>query len=474
MAEEPLIQEPKPTSNNMRNLLISLAALVLVVAIIALFFLLSGPTCPESCDDSNSCTADSCNERAGRCVHSPLNGNYGACSGWVGVCKRRTCENGMCVEKIRDDCCGNGICEADESYETCEGDCPIPPVETNCGDGVDNDGDGLIDCEDPDCECEEGEEEEEEEEEDAEDCCDPDVDCVEICDNGKDDDCDGLTDCDDPDCEGVDECQVDCEDLILINEFVVEFGRSVMDAEEDGCNDIPQGEWRSKVNEVGCYTHNNKYFDCEDLESEVRYAQFMDFCEELNADWECQNNYWGCMCDKEPLEDLELETDDNCGDGLDNDGDGLIDCMDSECCPPDYDQESGIQCCCEDFFDSPDWEPHWPNCEDQFCYEGVCQEAVYVWGSVCECLEEPTEIECEDIQNPNSQEDCDPGFCSLPDSECMLVGDMCECLYDCSGGDNPNANAEEWTCENLAWCRDYNMPCWWYSEVKLCACPPIL
>ncbi len=27
----------------------------------------------------------------------------------------------------------------------------LPPFETNCGDGIDNDGDGLVDCDDPDC-----------------------------------------------------------------------------------------------------------------------------------------------------------------------------------------------------------------------------------------------------------------------------------------------------------------------------------
>ncbi len=26
-----------------------------------------------------------------------------------------------------------------------------PPFETDCGDGIDNDGDGPIDCNDPDC-----------------------------------------------------------------------------------------------------------------------------------------------------------------------------------------------------------------------------------------------------------------------------------------------------------------------------------
>ena len=56
-------------------------------------------------------------------------------------------------------------------------------TETDCGDGLDDDGDGLVDCEDGDCAgdplCEEAD-----------------------CDDGLDNDADGLTDCDDDDCWG--------------------------------------------------------------------------------------------------------------------------------------------------------------------------------------------------------------------------------------------------------------------------------
>ena len=48
---------------------------------------------------------------------------------------------------------------------------------TTCEDGVDNDGDGLVDCFDPNCDV-----------------------CQEICDDGIDNDFDGLIDCEDPDC----------------------------------------------------------------------------------------------------------------------------------------------------------------------------------------------------------------------------------------------------------------------------------
>ena len=41
--------------------------------------------------------------------------------------------------------CGDGVCDVGE---VCPEDCD---TETNCGDGVDNDGDGKTDCEDRDC-----------------------------------------------------------------------------------------------------------------------------------------------------------------------------------------------------------------------------------------------------------------------------------------------------------------------------------
>jgi glucose/arabinose dehydrogenase len=70
------------------------------------------------------------------------------------------------------------------------------PVETACADGVDEDGDGLTDCADPDCAA-------------APVCATP----PEQCDNGLDDDGDGHTDCADADCAGAAVClphETDC------------------------------------------------------------------------------------------------------------------------------------------------------------------------------------------------------------------------------------------------------------------------
>ncbi|WKN41351.1 T9SS type A sorting domain-containing protein [Tunicatimonas pelagia] len=74
-----------------------------------------------------------------------------------------------------------------------EGDLNGIPI--NCNDGIDNDGDGLTDCEDPSCNCT--------------------TNNVEICNDGIDNDGDGLIDCQDRgDCGASVACETDCSNGI--------------------------------------------------------------------------------------------------------------------------------------------------------------------------------------------------------------------------------------------------------------------
>ena len=93
----------------------------------------------------------------------------------------RACENG-----VDDDGDGRLDCADDECVQPC--------AEVACADGIDNDGNGVSDCADPDCQqtfvCGES-----------------------SCGNGIDDDSDGLVDCEDIDCLGSPACvELDCAD----------------------------------------------------------------------------------------------------------------------------------------------------------------------------------------------------------------------------------------------------------------------
>ena len=86
-----------------------------------------------------------------------------------------------CTDGIDND--GDGLIDCDDSVD-CGDDpaCTEPPPDSEiCDDGVDNDGDGQIDCNDSDC--------------GDDPVCDEPPSDPEICDDGIDNDGDGLTDC---------------------------------------------------------------------------------------------------------------------------------------------------------------------------------------------------------------------------------------------------------------------------------------
>ncbi|MEM4389136.1 MAG: hypothetical protein QXG98_00555 [Candidatus Micrarchaeia archaeon] len=88
--------------------------------------------CPFSCDDANPCTSDYCSAETNySCAHAPLSGEQAGCSGNITPCQYRTCEAGVCETRMREDCCGNGACEASEDASTCPVDCMLANVTQN-------------------------------------------------------------------------------------------------------------------------------------------------------------------------------------------------------------------------------------------------------------------------------------------------------------------------------------------------------
>ncbi len=88
----------------------------------------------------------------------------------------------------------------------------LPLIELDCSDGIDNDGDGIADCADGDCDFA--------------------ISCLaEICDNGIDDDGDGLVDCADGDCAAVSTSCVE-----ICGNGIDDDGNGLIDDDDPQCN----------------------------------------------------------------------------------------------------------------------------------------------------------------------------------------------------------------------------------------------
>jgi len=121
-----------------------------------------------------------------------------ACVGYDAVFEHRCLELAeVCDEEGDEDLDGLVDCD-DPDCDEVQPCAPPPPPPEECNTNADEDLDGLTDCDDPDCF-------------DHPFCTGPELD--EICDNGIDDDEDGLRDCDDPECFSGEACLGDqCPD----------------------------------------------------------------------------------------------------------------------------------------------------------------------------------------------------------------------------------------------------------------------
>ena len=193
------------------------------------------------------------------------------------------------ADVIQIEICNNGIDDngnwaIDCDDPDCTGDPACTPDPEICGNSIDDDGDNLTDCDDPDCA--------------GDPACTPDP---EICDNSIDDDGDGDIDCNDFDCAGTPACTTEICDNELDDD-----GDGDGDCADPDCADF-------STFDITCAYGQKWETDCTN-----------GIDDNGDGDGDCADPYCATLAVCGAVQEI-------CGDGLDNTADGLIDCVDGAC-----------------------------------------------------------------------------------------------------------------------------------------------
>jgi len=108
---------------------------------------------PQTCGNDICDQGESCHNCPSDCISGTGSGTEAACFKGVadGVC-HPVKETTACIDCSPGYCCGDGVCTADaENSLNCALDCGNEPPSEICNNGIDDDGDNLADCDDPDC-----------------------------------------------------------------------------------------------------------------------------------------------------------------------------------------------------------------------------------------------------------------------------------------------------------------------------------
>ena len=286
--------------------------------------------------------------------------------------------------------CNDGIDNDADGFIDCyDDDCASALAcqnhEYNCTDGIDNDGDQLTDCADPDCK--------------THPTC-PETDCS----DGVDNDWDGYTDCWDPDCCGFPGCS---NEVVCCGDGIDNDGDGFIDCDDQDC-------YRDfRCPEIIC----NDSFDND--------GDGLIDC----LDPDCSGSP---VCIKESL----------CNDRIDNDDDGFTDCADVDCVAADH--CCYPECDCADRIDNDG--DGFVDCDDTDCAgnpvcmgETVCDDGIDNDGDSftdcadVDCIGSPLCCYPECACNDNVDNDGD-GYIDCYDQDCMDPIDICYPEVDCDDG----------------------------------------
>ena len=214
----------------------------------------------------------------------------------------------ICGNQIDDD--GDGL--TDCADPDCKNDPSCAGTPEVCTNGFDDDGDGFVDCQDTDCKNHPS--------------------CTtkpkEQCTNGIDDDSDGLTDCNDPDCFNHSSCKSTPENCT-----------NGYDDDGDGLIDCKDPQ---------CFTHPA----CKKTEN---CTNKVDDDGDGLADCYDPDCYNHPACAKK----------ENCTNGVDDDNDGLVDCKDPDCKSHPKCTVTTPEICTNGYDDDGDG---FTDCKDTDCY----------------------------------------------------------------------------------------------------------
>jgi hypothetical protein len=271
------------------------------------------------CDDGVACTLDRCDEGARRCVSTPNDGlcppgnrcdAVTGCTPPVGCTSDRACDDGdSCTvdrcDPMRRTCLRTWVDNDSDGVpplrcaagRDCDDNNPrvSPLVPEVCGDGLDNDCNGLADCSDRVCAGTPA-------------CCRPSgaEDNLRACADGVDNDCDGVTDCNDMGCVPTAAC---CRPT----------GREVCnDGRDNDCNGVADCSDRACLTSPLC---------CRPTGTEDNAMACADG-RDNDCDGVADCNDPGCAALPACCRPTGREV---CTDGRDNDCDGFTDCLDFEC-----------------------------------------------------------------------------------------------------------------------------------------------